>query len=58
VTIDVTYRVRLPEETALSLSIFNLTDEDPSFARTAISYMSGFGSPLGRNFKLQLSKRF
>jgi len=58
VTVDVTYRVRLPAETALSLSIFNLTDEDPSFARTAISYMSGFGNPLGRNFKLQLSKRF
>ena len=58
VTIDMTYRVELPAETAVSFSIFNLTNEDPSFARTAISYMSGFGSPLGRSYKLQLSKHF
>jgi iron complex outermembrane receptor protein len=58
ITIDMTYRVLLPTETTIAFSIFNLTDEEPSFARTAISYMSGFGSPLGRNFKLQLTQRF
>jgi iron complex outermembrane receptor protein len=58
VTVDMTYRVQLPAETAMSLSIFNVTDEDPPFARTAISYLSGFGNPLGRSFKLQLSKQF
>ena len=57
-TVDLTYRVQLPAETGLSFSIFNLTDEEPSFARTAVSYMSGFGNPLGRSYKLQLSKRF
>jgi len=58
VTIDMTYRVQLPAQTSVSLSVFNLTNEDPSFARTAISYQSGFGNPLGRNFKLQVGKRF
>jgi len=50
--------VQLPAETGVSFSIFNLTDEEPSFARTAVSYMSGFGSPLGRSYELQLGKRF
>jgi iron complex outermembrane receptor protein len=58
VTVDMTYRLQLPAETSLSLSVFNLTDEDPSFARTAINYMSGFGNPLGRSYKLQVGKRF
>jgi iron complex outermembrane recepter protein len=58
VTVDMTYRVQLPAETAMSLSIFNLTDAEPPFARTSISYLSGFGNPLGRSFKLQLSKQF
>ena len=53
-----TYRVQLPAETSVSLSIFNVLNEDPAFARTAISYMSGFGNPLGRTFKLQLGKKF
>lgn len=57
-TIDMTYRVQLPAETSVSLSVFNVLNEDPAFARTAISYMSGFGNPLGRTFKLQLGKKF
>lgn len=57
-TVDMTYRVQLPAQTSVSLSVFNLTDQEPSFARTAISYQSGFGNPLGRNFKLQVGKRF
>lgn len=57
-TVDLNYRVNLPSETMLLFSIYNLLDEDPSFARTAVSYPSGFGNPLGRNYKLTLSKRF
>lgn len=57
-TIDLNYRVNLPAETTLLFSIYNLLDEDPAFARTAVSYMSGFGNPLGRNYKMTLSKRF
>jgi iron complex outermembrane recepter protein len=56
--VDLTYRVELPAETALSLSIYNLLDEEPSFARENISFDSGFGSPLQRNYKLTLTKRF
>ncbi len=57
-TVDMTYRVELPADIAMSLSIYNVFNEDPAFARTAVSYLSGFGNPLGRNYKLMLSKRF
>jgi iron complex outermembrane recepter protein len=57
-TIDMTYRVELPADIGVTLSVYNLLNEDPQFARTAVSYLSGFGSPLGRNYKLTLSKRF
>jgi iron complex outermembrane receptor protein len=56
--VDMTYRVNLPAETDLSLTIYNLLDQDPAFSRNAINYDAGFGSPLGRNFKLQVAKRF
>jgi outer membrane receptor protein involved in Fe transport len=53
-----TYRVQLPQELDVSFTIYNLLDDDPSFAREAISYDAGFGTPLGRNFKVALKKRF
>jgi hypothetical protein len=40
------------------LTIYNVLDTDPAFSRNAINYDAGFGSPLGRNFKLQIAKRF
>lgn len=58
VTVDLVYRLELPAQTVLSLSVYNLTDEEPSFSRGRLSYDAGFGSPLQRNFKLGLSKRF
>jgi iron complex outermembrane receptor protein len=56
--IDLTYRINLPAETDLSLTVYNVLDTDPAFARTQINYDAGFGTPLGRNFKLQIAKRF
>jgi iron complex outermembrane receptor protein len=57
--IDLVYSIKLPAETTMYLSIFNLTDEDPSFWRgSSLSYGSGYGSPLGRNVKLAVSKKF
>jgi iron complex outermembrane receptor protein len=56
--LDLTYRLELPWESDVTLSIYNLLDDEPSFAREALAYNSGFGSPLGRNYKVSFSKRF
>lgn len=56
--VDLTYRVLLPAETDVTFTVYNLLDEEPVFTRNAINYDAGFGSPLGRNFKLQIAKRF
>ncbi|MBC7984028.1 MAG: TonB-dependent receptor [Candidatus Obscuribacterales bacterium] len=56
--VDLTYRIELAAETTFGVTISNLLDQDPSFARESISYDAGFGSPLGRTFKVQLGKKF
>jgi iron complex outermembrane receptor protein len=57
-THDVTYRVKLPWETTLSASVFNLLDEEPPFARLDLSYDPFIGNPLGRYWKVGVNKRF
>ncbi len=47
-----------PWETTLSLSIVNLTDEDPSEARHQLGYDPYIGDPLGRTFEIGLKKTF
>ena len=56
--VDLTYLVELPAEMTMSLTVYNLLDETPSFDRASVAYNSGFGSPLQRNYKLSFSKRF
>jgi iron complex outermembrane receptor protein len=56
--IDLVYRVQLPWETSATLTIQNVLDRDPSFFRASVPYNTGYGSPLGRTFKLGVSKRF
>jgi iron complex outermembrane recepter protein len=56
--VDLTYRLELPAETTLSFSVFNLLDEEPSFDRVTPAYNAGFGSPLERNYKMSVRKRF
>jgi hypothetical protein len=56
--IDLTYRVELPLDMQMSLSIYNLTDEEPEFSRSQLSYSAYFGSPLQRNYRLSFRKRF
>lgn len=56
--IDLTYRIQLPMDMQMSLSIYNLTDEEPEFARSQLSYSAYFGSPLQRNYRLSFRKRF
>ncbi|KCZ97766.1 TonB-dependent receptor domain-containing protein, partial [Hyphomonas oceanitis] len=57
-TIDLHYLRNLPRDAKLSLSVSNLLDENPPFARTDRSYDAFIGSPLGRVFKVGLSKEF
>ena len=56
--LDLTYRVRLPQEIDLSFSIYNLTNEEPEFSRSQLSYSAFFGSPLERNFELGVQEAF
>lgn len=55
---DLNYLLQLPWETTLSLSVENLTDEDPSFARLDLSYDPFTSSAIGRTYKVGLRKRF
>ena len=55
---DMSYLVQMQWETALSLTVENLTDEDPSFARLDLSYDPFTSSALGRTYKVGLRKRF
>ena len=57
-TFDFSLRVRLPWETTATLSVLNIFDRDPSFARLDYNYDPFTGSALGRNFKVGLSKKF
>lgn len=55
---DFTWRMELPWETAASLTVYNVFDTDPPFARFGLSYDPYLGTPLGRNYKLTVTKRF
>jgi len=56
--LDLSYRVELPADMAMSLSIYNLLDDEPSFDRATVGYNAGFGTPLERNYKIGFSKKF
>jgi len=56
--LDLIYRVKVTDALSVTLNISNLTDEDPSFARSQIAYDSGYGSPLGRTVELGASYKF
>jgi iron complex outermembrane receptor protein len=56
--VDLTYRVQLPADMAMTLSVYNVLDEEPSFDRATVAYNSGFGTPLERNYKIGFSMKF
>ncbi len=57
-THDLYYRVQLPAQMTLNASVLNLADEDPPFARLDLNYDPFTGSPVGRVFKLGVTKSF
>jgi iron complex outermembrane receptor protein len=58
VTTDLAYRVFLPWDTTVSASVINMFDQDPPFARLDLSYDPFTANPIGRHFKLNVTKRF
>lgn len=56
-TVDFTYRVELPWDTSAAITINNVFDQDPPFARYGLSYDPYLGSPLGRNIRFTITKR-
>lgn len=57
-TVDATYRVFLPWDTTAVLSVDNVFDKDPPYARLDLGYDPFTANPLGRTFKLSLRKKF
>ena len=55
---DLTYRVFLPADTTMVITVDNLFDQDPSFARLDLNYDPFTGDPLGRTYKFSLTKKF
>ena len=58
ITHDLAYRVFLPWDTTLTASVINVLDEDPPFARLDLSYDPFTANPLGRYYKLGVTKKF
>lgn len=52
------YTMPFDEDFTLSLSIENLTDEDPPFTVQQYSYDPFIGNPLGRTYEIGLRKQF
>jgi iron complex outermembrane receptor protein len=57
-THDVTYRLEMPRQMTIAASVLNFTDRDPPFARLDLNYDTFLGNPLGRQVRMNLSKRF
>ena len=58
ITNDISYRVFLPWETTLTAAVINVFDQDPGFARLDLSYDPFTANPLGRYYKLGVTKKF
>jgi iron complex outermembrane receptor protein len=57
-TLDATWRWSLPTRTTLALSLFNILDEEPPFARLDQNYDPFTADPLGFTAKLGVSQAF
>ena len=55
---ELDYRVLLPWDVTVNVSIDNLFDVDPSFARLDLNYDPFTGNSLGRTYKLGVKKKF
>ena len=53
---DLSYLLQLPWDTTLSLTVENLTDEDPSFARLDLSYDPFTSSAIGPHLQTGIAQ--
>ncbi|MFN4024303.1 MAG: TonB-dependent receptor plug domain-containing protein [Hyphomonas sp.] len=58
VSYDATVVWSLPWDTTVSFSVDNILDTDPPFARLELNYDPFTGDPIGRTFKIGVTKRF
>jgi len=52
------YQAKLPTNLSINLSVENVFNKDPSFARLDLDYDPFTGSPLGRTVKLGIQQKF
>lgn len=57
-TLDFTYRLSLPTNTIISLSVLNILNTQPPFARLDFNYDPFTASPLGINAKFGITQKF
>jgi iron complex outermembrane recepter protein len=57
-THDLVYRLQMPAQTTFTASVLNLADRDPPLVWLDLSYDPFIGNPLGRYFKVALTKQF
>jgi iron complex outermembrane receptor protein len=57
-TVDLTYRFLAPWDTTFVFTVDNVFDEEPPFARLDLGYDPFTANPLGRTYKLNVTKRF
>ncbi|MDH4385498.1 MAG: TonB-dependent receptor [Caulobacter sp.] len=55
---DLDYRVFLPMDATMTVSVDNVMDEDPPFARLDLNYDPFTHSSMGRTYKFSLTKKF
>ena len=55
---DLDYRVFLPLDATATISVDNVLDEDPPFARLDLNYDPFTHSSMGRTYKFSLTKKF
>lgn len=56
--VDLTYRLLLPSDVTVNLGVINLFDRDPPAQRQALAYNTYTANPLGRIFRVGVSKKF
>ena len=55
---EIDYRWLAPWDVTVNLSIDNVFDAEPSFARLDLNYDPFTGSALGRTYKVSVKKKF
>ncbi len=58
ITHDIAWQQKLPWNSTFNLTVENVLDRDPPFARLELNYDPFTGDPIGRTFKFGIKKKF